>query len=573
MGQIIRLDAKLSNMIAAGEVVERIGNVVKELVENAIDAQSSKIDVYLEESGMRLIRVVDNGVGMDESDALLAFERHATSKIKNEYDLFHIRSLGFRGEAIPSIASVSRVELETSTGDSEGVRVVYEDGEFLEKSMGPWRKGTIVSVSRLFYHTPARYKYLKSPQTELANIVELMDKFALSHPEISFSLHHNGKLTFQTSGNGNTLDVLAKVYGLEVAKSMRRFSAKNRDYEISGFVSNPIQNRSNKNYLNFYVNHRQIRSTKLQKAVIDAYGQLIPIGRYPIVLVNISVDASLVDVNVHPTKQQVRFSEEDSLISLIEKTVRNKLELVEVIQPIKPQVKSQPDMIQERFELPVAESQASSEQTTQETFHVEEEIQPTIKRIPAMEYIGQYHGTFLLFQNKEGLYMMDQHAAAERIRYERYLDRMSRPSTGSYDLLVPMKIELSASYVIEIDRKIEAISRFGIELVKENESTYQIKKIPSWFPRGYEIAYTESVLMTFVEEKSVEVSDLRDELAKLLSCKHSLKANAFVTKMEAEQLLSDLNRCLNPYTCPHGRPILLFMNETEIERWFHRIQS
>lgn len=573
MGQIIRLDAKLSNMIAAGEVVERIGNVVKELVENAIDAQSSKIDVYLEESGMRLIRVVDNGVGMDESDALLAFERHATSKIKNEYDLFHIRSLGFRGEAIPSIASVSRVELETSTGDSEGVRVVYEDGEFLEKSMGPWRKGTIVSVSRLFYHTPARYKYLKSPQTELANIVELMDKFALSHPEISFSLHHNGKLTFQTSGNGNTLDVLAKVYGLEVAKSMRRFSAKNRDYEISGFVSNPIQNRSNKNYLNFYVNHRQIRSTKLQKAVIDAYGQLIPIGRYPIVLVNISVDASLVDVNVHPTKQQVRFSEEDSLISLIEKTVRNKLELVEVIQPIKPQVKSQPDMIQERFELPVAESQASSEQTTQETFHVEEEIQPTIKRIPAMEYIGQYHGTFLLFQNKEGLYMMDQHAAAERIRYERYLDRMSRPSTGSYDLLVPMIIELSASYVIEIDRKIEAISRFGIELVKENESTYQIKKIPSWFPRGYEIAYTESVLMTFVEEKSVEVSDLRDELAKLLSCKHSLKANAFVTKMEAEQLLSDLNRCLNPYTCPHGRPILLFMNETEIERWFHRIQS
>ncbi|MBU0997685.1 MAG: DNA mismatch repair endonuclease MutL [Firmicutes bacterium] len=580
MGKIILLDTVLSNMIAAGEVVERISNVVKELVENSLDAKATRIDIFLEESGLKRIQVVDNGTGMDEQDALLAFERHATSKIKNEYDLFHIRSLGFRGEALPSIASVSRIELLTSQANDEvGCKVIFEDGVLVESGVGTYRKGTSVTVTHLFYHTPARFKYLKSPQTELSNVVDLVSKFSLSHPEVSFFLSNQGKLLFQTAGNGNTLDVLAKIYGIEVAKSMRRFSGRNRDYEISGFISNPIQNRSSRNYVSVFVNHRYIKSSRLTKAILEAYGQLIPLNRYPIVLINISVDPSLIDVNIHPTKQQVKFSEEDALVDLIHHIIRSKLELVEVIQPIekstplKQEVQTEMDFrgdetrtIQDLKD----ENEYAFELKGVDSFSVEEE-EKTEKRLPSLDYIGQYHGTFLLFQNNTGLYMLDQHAAAERIRYERYLNKMSSPERNDYQLLVPMKIELTASYVSMLLPHLEEVEEFGIQLKQENESTFKILNIPAWFPRGYEVQYTESVLMTFIENKDLHISSIRDELAKLLSCKHSLKANAFITKMEAVAILTDLSKCKNPYTCPHGRPIFLHLSENEIERLFKRI--
>ncbi len=580
MGKIILLDTKLSNMIAAGEVVERISNVVKELVENSLDAKANHIDIFLEESGLKRIQVVDNGSGMDATDALLAFERHATSKIKNEYDLFHIRSLGFRGEALPSIASISRIELLTSTGNEEvGSKVIYEDGELLESGFGSYRKGTSITVTHLFYHTPARFKYLKSPQTELSNVVDLVSKFSLSHPEVSFFLSNQGKLLFQTAGNGNTLDVLAKIYGIEVAKSMRRFSGKNRDYEISGFISNPIQNRSSRNYISVFVNHRYIKSSRLTKSILEAYGQLIPLNRYPIVLINISVDTSLIDVNIHPTKQQVKFSEEDSLVELIHHTIQSKLELVEVIQPIeKSMTAKQETQIEMDFvgddtltELePKSESAYAFELNGIDSNFVQEETK-TEKKLPSLDYIGQYRGTFLLFQNNSGLYMLDQHAAAERIRYERYLARMASPEKNDYELLVPMKIELTASYVSALLPHLAEVEEFGITLRPESESTFRILKTPAWFPRGYEVFYTESVLMTFIENKDLHISEIRDELAKLLSCKHSLKANAFITKMEAVALLTDLSKCKNPYTCPHGRPIFLHLSETEIEKLFKRI--
>lgn len=581
MGTIIKLDQKLSNMIAAGEVVERISNVIKELVENALDADANRIDIFLEEAGLKRIQVVDNGSGMDEDDAILAFERHATSKIKNEYDLFHIHSLGFRGEALPSIASVSRVELTTSMGNENyGCKVIIEDGDLIEKGVGSFRKGTSITITHLFYHTPARFKYLKSPQTELSNIIDLISKFSLSHPDVSFFLSNQGKLLFQTAGNGNTLDVLAKIYGIEAAKSMRRFSSRNRDYEISGFISNPIQNRSNRNYISLFVNHRYIKSSKITKAVIEAYGQLIPLNRYPIVLINISVDSSLIDVNIHPTKQQIKFSEEDSLIALIDATIRSKLQLVEVIQPI---VKSQTSKSDIQIEMDfVGEDGTSLEDLqrlpddiyTLNEKSVSEGTHPisSEKKLPSLDYIGQYHGTFLLFQNGTGLYLLDQHAAAERIRYERYISRMASPEKNDYQLLVPMQIELTTSYVNTLNERLNEIKDFGISLKQLNESTYTILKIPAWFPRGYEVIYTEAVLMTFVEEKDLHIRDVRDELAKLLSCKHSLKANAYITKVEAVQLLTDLSKCKNPYTCPHGRPIFLHLEEAEIEKLFKRIQ-
>jgi len=574
MGKIIRLDPLLSNRIAAGEVVERIANVVKELVENSIDANSTKIEVLLEESGLKQIQVFDNGSGMDKEDALLCFERHATSKIKNEYDLFHIRSLGFRGEALPSIASVARVELETCADGINGTKVIVDNGNVEEVSLSSSRKGTMVSVTKLFYQTPARFKYLKSPQTELSNIDEMMNKFAIAYPEIAFSLYNQGKIVFQTAGNGNTLDVLAKNYGIEVAKSMRRFSGKSRDYEITGFFSNPIQNRSSKNYISIFVNKRHVRNPKITSAIIESYDQLIPINRYPIVVMNINVDSSLIDVNIHPTKQDVKFSEEDELQRLITSTIRQKLELVEVVQPVKKEVKKEAQLsFEQPYEKPIEDTM-----TAQEPVLFEREELPPVegksKHVrPSIEYIGQYHGTFLLFQNEQGMYLLDQHAAAERIRYERYLKRMSQPEKNIYYLLVPMRIELSTNIVLSLLDHLQQIKDFGITLKQDSENSFQIMSTPAWFPRGFEVLYTEDVLMTFVEEKDLQVSAIRDELAKSLACKHSLKANAYVSKMEAEQILHDLYQCDNPYTCPHGRPILVLFEQLEIDKYFKRVMS
>jgi len=578
MAKIIRLDQKLANMIAAGEVVEKIANVVKELVENSLDAESTKIDIYLEESGMKRIQVTDNGFGMDEEDALLAFERHATSKIHNEYDLFHIKSLGFRGEALPSIASISRVELETSTGGLNGFKVIYEDGVLTESGLSSPRKGTNIIVSHLFYHTPARFKYLKSPQTELANIVEIINKFSITHPTVSFSLSNQGKQIFQTSGNGNTLDVLAKIYGIEVAKSMRRFSGKNRDYEINGFISNPIQNRSSKAYITIAVNHRMVRNPKITNTIIESYGQLIPLSLYPIVFLNIIVDSSLIDVNIHPTKQEVKFSEEERLQELIKSTIQSKLELVEVIQP------AQKSNVFEKHQVELNFSPETRTPNNDDLFMKSFNQEPIIEDpilsvnesldkhpVPTMDYIGQFHGTYLLFQNQDGLYMLDQHAGAERIRYERYIKRMSTPEKNHYQLLVPMRIELSSSEVIQVSEFIDDISKFGISLTNDTESSFLITQTPAWFPRGYEVVYTEAVLMTFIEHRALNEAEIRDELAKLLACKHSLKANTFITKFEAEQLLHDLYQCDNPYTCPHGRPILVLINQYEVEKWFKRV--
>ncbi len=576
MGKIRLLDPKLANMIAAGEVVEKISNVVKELVENALDASATNVDIILEESGLKKIQVNDNGSGMDSEDALLAFERHATSKISSEYDLFHIKSLGFRGEALPSIASISRVELDTSTGQ-EGIKIIYEDGLLIENTIGRWQKGTQITVTHLFYHTPARFKYLKGPQTELSNIVDLVNKFSISYPDVRFSLSNNGRVLFQSAGNGNTLDVLAKIYGIEVAKSMRRFSGKNRDYEITGFFSNPIQNRSNKNYISIFVNHRFVRSTKITKMIVEAYGALVPINRYPIVYIHISVDSSLIDVNIHPTKQEVKFSEEERLLQLIKETIAEKLELVEVIQPMK---KAEPPKQVLQMEMKdISEHQdidSLLEEEEEEIVYQEEktDIKHIKKRqLPELEYIGQYHGTFLIFQNGQGLYLLDQHAAAERIRYERYTKKMSFDHQTSYQLLVPMRIELSNQYTTLLSEYKQEIIDFGIILKQINNSTYEINGIPSWFPRGYEVMYTENVLMTLIEHKSLTKASIIDELAILLSCKHSLKANAYISKIEAEQLYHDLNQCNEPYTCPHGRPILLHMDQYEIEKWFKRIQS
>ncbi len=563
MGIIRRLDPGIANKIAAGEVVEKLANVVKELVENSIDAESTKIDIDLFDSGMKSIRVTDNGFGMDEEDAVLAFERHATSKIKSVNDLFRIQSLGFRGEALPSIAAISRVELSTSNG-RDGIKIVYEDGKMLEKTHTSMNQGTMIEVSKLFYSTPARFKYLKSPQYELANIVSMVNGFALANPSISFKLTNDKKQIFVSKSNDSLTNLMAQIYGIQAGKSLIYFEAENRDYHIYGYTTNPIVNRSSRNYINIVVNNRIISNSDIVSAISDAYDQLIPKGRYPITILYIEVDPLLIDVNIHPRKQEIKFSEKDKLVNLIKKALKEKLEVTYIYQ------KPSEDYSQTKITFFEEETSYHHNQEVKNEVKNDQAKKDEVVVIPDMEYIGQFAGTYLIWQNEEGLYLLDQHAAAERIRYERYLSKWLKKDLETNELLLPLNIEISNDLLIRLKDHLDEFLKFGVDL--EIKDTFVlVKKMPNWFPEGYEEIYIESMIMSLLENDFTSKESLIDDLAKLLACKHSLKANHYISSLEANQLLSDLRKCKRPYTCPHGRPIIVDINMNAIEHWFNRV--
>jgi DNA mismatch repair protein MutL len=563
MGIIRRLDPGIANKIAAGEVVEKLANVVKELVENSIDAESTKIDIDLFDSGMKSIRVTDNGFGMDEEDAVLAFERHATSKIKSVNDLFRIQSLGFRGEALPSIAAISRVELSTSNG-RDGIKIVYEDGKMLEKTNTSMNQGTMIEVSKLFYSTPARFKYLKSPQYELANIVSMVNGFALANPSISFKLTNDKKQIFVSKSNDSLTNLMAQIYGIQAGKSLIYFEAENRDYHIYGYTTNPIVNRSSRNYINIVVNNRIISNSDIVSAISDAYDQLIPKGRYPITILYIEVDPLLIDVNIHPRKQEIKFSEKDKLVNLIKKALKEKLEVTYIYQ------KPSEDYSQTKITFFEEETSYHHNQEVKNEVKNDQAKKDEVVVIPDMEYIGQFAGTYLIWQNEEGLYLLDQHAAAERIRYERYLSKWLKKDLETNELLLPLNIEISNDLLIRLKDHLDEFLKFGVDL--EIKDTFVlVKKMPNWFPEGYEEIYIESMIMSLLENDFTSKESLIDDLAKLLACKHSLKANHYISSLEANQLLSDLRKCKRPYTCPHGRPIIVDINMNAIEHWFNRV--
>jgi len=562
MSVIKKLDQVIANKIAAGEVIEKIANVVKELVENSIDALATQIDITLIESGLTSITVTDNGVGMDKTDALLAFERHATSKIKNINDLFRINSLGFRGEALPSIAAISRVELTTSK-DSEAIKVVFEDGKFISKSQASLNQGTKIEVTRLFYTTPARFKYLKSPQYELAMIVNLIHKFALAYPKISFKLTNNQKIQFVSLGNNNIKDILASIYSADVARKLIEFSGESRDYSIFGFTTNPIINRSNNHYVNIFVNKRNITDTRIINAIRECYEQLIPKNRYPIAVLYIECDPSIIDVNIHPRKQEIKFSEYQKLLDLIKTTVEPLVSSSYIYQTPK---EDDIEQIKLEFHEPIREYKENKHPVINQE-------KSTIKPknvIPDMEYIGQYLGTYLIFQNETGLYLLDQHAAAERIRYERYLRQMERRHSETQELLLPLELALPKEKAILLEEHLSELSDFGIKGIITNNQIL-IKQVPSWFYKGHELEFAEEIVETLISEKTLKKADIIDDLAKLLSCKHSLKANHYITKAEAANLVNDLRKCKRPYTCPHGRPIIVSITIGQIEHWFNRV--
>lgn len=610
MPNIIKLPSHIANMIAAGEVIERVSSVVKELVENSIDAGSTIINISLTDSGLKEIVVSDNGCGMDPSDARMALEPHATSKIKDENDLFNINTLGFRGEALPSIVSVSQVRLKTSTKGGRGTMLVLKDGNLISQAIISHPEGTEISVRNLFYNTPARLSSLKSESQELSWVVDYVTKMAIARTKIAFKLTNNGKVLLQTFGTGDKLEVINNVYGANVCKEMIPFHNALGNYKIFGYTSKISQTRSNKNYINIIVNGRTIKNQKIISAIIEAYSTLLMNYRYPITVLEILVDPALVDVNTHPSKLEVRFSEEDKLVELIKETISNALSRVnltvkaiedddededeenefesfnEEIDEVSSlgEVKIEGFETKEEEKAPLSsfsfeeEKEEIKEETIKEKFEQTEysftSDEPTTKaerKLPKLFFIGQLFATYLLCQNEDEFYLIDQHAANERINYEKILKKLKEEDHLNYELIVPINLEFSQNEKILIQEKIDEINQLGIELEDFGGNSIIVRKIPVWIIKGREREFVEEIITQIIDNKKKEKHEFLDSVAKSLACKKSVKANDYLSRMEIEYLLEDLEKCDAPFTCPHGRPVIIKFDKYEIEKWFKRV--
>ncbi|TSB46485.1 DNA mismatch repair endonuclease MutL [Alkalicoccobacillus porphyridii] len=615
MATIRQLDDALSNKIAAGEVVERPASIVKELVENALDAGSTTILVELEEAGLGSIRVVDNGSGITPEDVETAFLRHATSKIQTDRDLFQIQTLGFRGEALPSIASVSHVLLRTSTGQGKGVELTLEGGHLESRKAAHARKGTELMISQLFYNTPARLKYLKTTHTESGHVSDVMNRLAMSNPDVSFEYVHNQKQVLKTAGNGDIRQVMAQIYGRTIASKLVSFSESSLDYTVNGYVCLPEVNRSSRQYMSIYINGRYIRNYALSQAILKGFHTLLPIGRYPIAVIQIEMNPMLVDVNVHPAKLEVRLSKEaelgDLLISSIKKVFQEQQLIPKQQQPkqsaksIEPTqisldftentsvakkdtqdssqesfyVRETPRVSDEDMDLPpIRDERKDTEPVQKETAHVqteepnlEEETEQRQSRIPTLYPIGQMHGTYIMAQNELGLYLIDQHAAQERINYEYFRDKVKEQTPHVQELLTPMTIECTAQESAVIEANLDKLEAVGVYLDTFGRQTYRIRSHPVWFPQGDEEQTIRELIDQLLESKQIDIGKLREEAAIMMACKAAIKANRHLREDEIEALLHTLSACADPFTCPHGRPVIIKFTTYELEKMFKRV--
>lgn len=583
MSKIKIMDEILANKIAAGEVVERCASVVKELVENSIDAKSSEIKIELIDSGTRSIQVIDNGVGMDKEDAILAFNRHATSKLQTEDDLFHIHTLGFRGEALSSIASVSEVILKTCN-QQVGTEVKIEGGKIIYVEPCESRKGTKIEINNLFYNTPARLKHMKSLYTELASITDYVNKIALSYPNIKFTLINNNSVLLNTDGSGNLLKVIHAIYGLNITKKMIEVHGENNDYEISGYISLPEIHRSNRNGMITLVNGRVVRNIELNHVINDSYHSYKPDNRYPIVVLNIETDPTLIDVNIHPTKMDVKFSKMEELLELVKNMIKDKLTTKILIPHIEipeekkmgPEYTEQTlplERVEEKLEIYTTKEEILLEdENPNKSFEeiIEEKEEPK-ERLPELYPVGLVHGTYIICQNENGMYMIDQHAAKERVNYEYYKRKLGNPNHDSTSLLLPITIELSNNDFIILKENFQLLENMKFKIEEFGVSSVIIKEHPTWLPKGYEKEAIEKILEIIVQlEKNFSIEKFNESIATMMSCKLAIKANMNITLEEMETLINDLRKCQNPFHCPHGRPTMVYYTKYDLEKMFKR---
>ena len=706
MGKINILSAELSNKIAAGEVVERPSSVVKELVENSIDAGSTNIKVIIKEFGIQQIRIIDNGSGISNDDLARAFLRHATSKISADYDLFHIETLGFRGEALASISSVSKVTIKSCAGEAQGKMLVLEGGKVVSEEYYAPIKGTDLSVENLFYNTPARLKYLRNPHTEQANITNIIHKFALSYPNVAFELHIDGKITFKTYGDGDVHKILSKIYNMGVARNMIEFSGSNDDYKVFGYISVPEETRASKNYINIFINGRYIKNYGIQNAIIDAYGTLLMINRYPLCVINIEMDPILLDVNVHPTKQEVRLSKEAELIRLIKEVIaerlsnytyipqgmnnvltkkeKAKIEKINFLDELdnkfgdvedknifseekkEPEVDlevelSFPDtqeevashVIQEdeflfggdlltnsaEEKIPVQskentfnqrnktqkiksdlpdlsysshprdnrnkfgdkpakkeienfmnfskkEDNASYDDRTEEVVSnvvkddshfneikdakIVQDDDTKVRTLPDLKVLAQIFKTYILSEADNKLFLIDQHAAAERYNYEKLQREFIERKNYKKQMLIPLMFDFSVEEAAEVRNNLEKFEELGIVFEEFGDNSYVVREFPGWIEEDEE-QMIKIIVEKVLKNNNITFNELRNDAIAMASCKMSIKANQVLTDVEMNKVISDLYECKNPFTCPHGRPIITKMEKKDLEKMFKRI--
>ena len=706
MGKINILSAELSNKIAAGEVVERPSSVVKELVENSIDAGSTNIKVIIKEFGIQQIRIIDNGSGISNDDLARAFLRHATSKISADYDLFHIETLGFRGEALASISSVSKVVIKSCAGEAQGKMLVLEGGKVVSEEYYAPIKGTDLSVENLFYNTPARLKYLRNPHTEQANITNIIHKFALSYPNVAFELHVDGKIAFKTYGDGDVHKILSKIYNMGVARNMIEFSGSNDDYKVFGYISVPEETRASKNYINIFINGRYIKNYGIQNAIIDAYGTLLMINRYPLCVINIEMDPILLDVNVHPTKQEVRLSKEAELIRLIKEVIserlsnytyipqgmnnvltkkeKAKIEKINFLDELDnkfgdvenenrfsgelkvPEVNSKDDssisenqekvashIVQEdeflfggdlltnsgeektsvqskentfnqrsktqriKSDLPdlsfsshprdnrnkygdkptkkeienfmnfsKKEDNASYDERTEEVVSnivkddshfneikdakIVQDDDTKVRTLPDLKVLAQIFKTYILSEADNKLFLIDQHAAAERYNYEKLQREFIERKNYKKQMLIPLMFDFSVDEAAEVRNNLEKFEELGIVFDEFGDNSYVVREFPGWIEEDEE-QMIKIIVEKVLRNNNITFNELRNDAIAMASCKMSIKANQVLTDVEINKVISDLYECKNPFTCPHGRPIITKMEKKDLEKMLKRI--
>jgi DNA mismatch repair protein MutL len=566
------LEHQVVSRIAAGEVVERPASVVKELVENSLDAGSTQISVETRGGGVSLIRVTDNGVGIPAEELELAFQRYATSKINNLEDLESISSLGFRGEALPSIAAVAQVDVVTCTaGESTGNQIRLNEGVTISQGSQARSQGTTVTVRNLLRNIPARLKFLKSPDTESGHIANVVSQYAFTFPEVRFTLSNDGRIVLRTPGNGKLIDSIVEVYGLEIARNMLELDGEGGVWEgdstflslkVTGMVGSPSISRSNRNYLSFFVNRRWISSRLLSWAVEEAYHGLLMQGKHPVAIVNISLPAEEVDVNIHPTKTEIKFRNERLIFSAVQKAVRQAL--------IKTAPMPRIEEVATAYGAPPATTQPlwSPPADKHSTISFATVDQPTSAlSLPALRLLGQISGTYIVAEGPEGLYLIDQHAAHERILFEKIQKQSSQRGVEVQGLLEPATFEVTPRQDEVLKVHYGKLAEFGFSIEPFGDRTYLVRAIPVLLYRKDWAGTLRELLDSLSGE---DRGDWREKLTISFACHGAIKAGQTLTDDEMRELLRQLEQTTIPNTCPHGRPTMIHLSSAQLEKEFHR---
>ena len=563
------LAPEVISKIAAGEVIERPASVVKELIENSLDAGATQVSIEARGGGVRLIRVIDNGFGIPAEELGLAFQRYATSKISNLKDLDSVSSLGFRGEALPSIAAVAQVGVLSRTSESiAGAFLRLKDGIVLETGKRACPQGTSITVEHLFQNVPARLKFLKSSTTESSHISNLVSQYSLAFPEVRFSLVVDGRIALQTSGNHELLDVLVEVYGAKLAESMLRVGEAGST--VYGFVSPPSLSRTSRSHLSFFVNRRWVKSRLLSRAVMDAYHGLLMSGRYPIAVLNISLPQQDIDVNVHPAKAEVRFRDEQALFTAVQRAVRAAL----IEEATVPQVARRPVGI--GVDAPqFTESPEVRQKTLFAASHTNRQISDSAavqylagSSLPILRVLGQLAATYIIAEGPDGLYLIDQHAAHERILFERIREQRASMAVEIQGMLEPLAIEVTPRQEEAIKSQRDVLESYGFSIEPFGTRTYLLRTVPSMLHNGNAVQTVLEILDTLGEEGGVVGEE--HKIASSLACHSAVRAGQVLKPDEISQLIQDLENTQSPLTCPHGRPTMIRFSASQLEREFGR---